>query len=75
MYEEFIKQIHMSFHLILKVPSKEDIGIPVFGWRKLSLGLVSDFPQVNWIVCFGDKWLEPGAPWLQIWLSFCLSYK
>lgn len=43
----------MSFNLILKVPSKEAIAIPVLGWRKLSLlGLkeVKDFPKVTYLV-------------------------
>lgn len=54
--------------MILKTPSKEGIAVPILGWRKLSLELVNDFPKVNWLVSYGDKWLslDPGGPWLQL---------
>lgn len=43
----------MSFHLLLKVPSKDGIAIPVLRWRKLSLlslKQVKDFPKVTYLV-------------------------
>lgn len=46
-YEEFIKQVHMSFHLVFKVFSKEGKAIPIFRWGKLMLREWGDFAQVT----------------------------
>lgn len=44
-YEEFITQIPVSFHVILKVTNKESVALSILGGTKLGLRQVDDFPK------------------------------